>query len=69
MIRLITAALGIGPLAGFVLSPNAQELAEPDWRAAAAEHGWRLFELSPERRSLEQIFVEFTTRETTEDAA
>ena len=31
--------------------------------ARAAAEGWRLQELSPEQRSLEQIFVELTTRE------
>ncbi len=29
----------------------------------AATEGWRLYELSPETRTLEQIFVELTTRE------
>jgi len=40
MIRRFARTLGIGALAGFASSAVAQELAEPDWRAAAAEHGW-----------------------------
>ena len=37
--------------------------------ARAASEGWRLYELSPEQRSLEQIFVELTTREPDAEAA
>ena len=37
--------------------------------ARAAAEGWRLYELSPEQRSLEQIFVELTTREPAAEAA
>ena len=37
--------------------------------ARAAAEGWRLYELSPEQRSLEQIFVELTTREPDAEAA
>ncbi len=37
--------------------------------ARAAAEGWRLRELSPEQRSLEQIFVELTTREPDAEAA
>jgi ABC-2 type transport system ATP-binding protein len=37
--------------------------------ARAVAEGWRLYELSPEKRSLEQIFVELTTREPEAEAA
>ena len=37
--------------------------------ARAAEQGWRLYEITPEQRTLEQIFVELTTRETHGEAA
>ena len=37
--------------------------------ARATAEGWRLRELSPEQRSLEQIFVELTTREPDAEAA
>lgn len=35
----------------------------------AVEHGWGLFELSPERLTLEQIFVDITTKEQGHDAS
>ena len=42
----------------------AERLAEQ-----AVAESWRLYELSPEQRSLEQIFVELTTREPAPEAA
>lgn len=48
----------------FTAGNPAEVLAEQ-----AAERGWRLFELAPERRTLEQIFVELTTREPGQEAA
>lgn len=46
---------------------------DPDFAAGLAERavreGWRLFELSPQRKSLEQIFVELTAGDTAGEAA
>jgi hypothetical protein len=31
--------------------------------AAAAQHGWKLFHLAPERATLEDVFVQLTQQE------
>ncbi len=40
----------------------AEQVAE-QLAGCAAEHGWRLYELVPERMSLEQVFVSITSRD------
>ncbi|MGB0211462.1 ABC transporter ATP-binding protein [Algiphilus sp.] len=48
----------------FRLHCRTDSSARDAWAAAAARHDWGLFELRPELRTLEDIFVELTTGET-----
>lgn len=53
----------------FRLHCAADTDARGKWAAAAASHDWGLFELRPELRTLEDIFVELTTTDESEQLA